>query len=375
MTKLSKAALAGLLAVMFTTQAAAADEPNYQFLEGFLLDYDDITQDGSPSGGARVAIGFPFAQGRFTRSALEVGLFADGIERHPVASGNQIGLMLDLMQAFELGAVDPFLLAGVGLVQEPKVSSSSGFFPAIEAGIGALFSTADGVNLRASIAAQEVFNDELASGQDAFIDYRFNIGVVAPFGSVEPAPAKAPVDGDGDGVPDSADRCPSQPAATADGCPTPVAPAAPPSDTDGDGIDDSKDECPGTLEGLKVDASGCIAAATAQKIVLKGVTFLPNSAELTPDAKKVLDEAYDALAGQAGLKVELGGHTDSSGDDKLNLSLSQRRADSVKKYLTGKGIAAERLVAKGYGEAQPIADNKTKAGRTENRRVELKILN
>ena len=75
------------------------------------------------------------------------------------------------------------------------------------------------------------------------------------------------------------------------------------------------------------------------------------------------------------LKVELGGHTDSSGDDKVNQALSQRRADSVKKYLAGKGIAADRLTAVGYGEAQPIADNKTKAGRQENRRVELKVVN
>ena len=111
-----------------------------------------------------------------------------------------------------------------------------------------------------------------------------------------------------------------------------------------------------------------------QSVVLKGVTFLPGSATLTADAQGVLDTAAAALAGQKDLKVEIGGHTDAQGSDAANQRLSQRRADSVRQYLVGKGIEGERLTAVGYGEAQPIADNGTPAGRAENRRVEFKIV-
>ena len=81
-----------------------------------------------------------------------------------------------------------------------------------------------------------------------------------------------------------------------------------------------------------------------------------------------------ALAGQASLKVELGGHTDSQGADAANQALSQKRAESVRQYLLGKGIAADRVTAVGFGEAQPIADNNPPEGRKENRRVEFKIV-
>lgn len=360
----------GLLALMATASATAFDDAQYQYGDLYLVNHEDLsTDDRAINGGLRVGLGVPFATSERSRSSLEIGMFGNGIERVANTSGTQLGLVVDVVQAFALGGFRPFVMAGVGIVGEDDNTNGIGFFPALEAGLGAMVG-----DLRLSVAAQEVFNDELSTQQDAYIDYRFNVGFLIGGKPAAAAPAR-PVDSDGDGVADAEDRCPAQAAPTADGCPTPLAPAAPPRDTDGDGIDDSKDECPGTLGGLQVDASGCVSAASAQKIVLKGVNFLPNSVELTADARNVLDEAHAALAGQAGLKVEVGGHTDSSGADAVNLALSQRRAESVRKYLIGKGIDADRLVAKGYGEAQPIADNKTAAGRTENRRVELKVLN
>ncbi|MGH8480981.1 MAG: OmpA family protein, partial [Nevskiaceae bacterium] len=179
------------------------------------------------------------------------------------------------------------------------------------------------------------------------------------------------VDSDGDGLVDSADRCPTIPASTADGCPPPEPVAR--ADADGDGVDDSQDQCPGTLAGLKVDERGCAVQTEAQSVVLKGVTFLPGSATLTPEAREVLDSAVAALSGQKDLKIEIGGHTDAQGSDAANQRLSQRRADSVRQYLLDQGVEGERLTAVGYGEAQPIADNDTPAGRAENRRVEFKI--
>ena len=81
------------------------------------------------------------------------------------------------------------------------------------------------------------------------------------------------------------------------------------------------------------------------------------------------------LADYPDLRLEIQGHTDDVGDDAKNLDLSQRRAESVKAYLVAQGIDEGRLEAKGFGETVPIADNKTKAGRAENRRVEFKLIN
>ena len=88
-------------------------------------------------------------------------------------------------------------------------------------------------------------------------------------------------------------------------------------------------------------------------------------------AKSILDEAFNALQNNPKMKLEIRGYTDSIGKAASNLNLSQKRADAVKAYLVKKGIAFDRLKAIGYGEANPIASNKTKAGRTKNRRIEF----
>jgi OOP family OmpA-OmpF porin len=71
--------------------------------------------------------------------------------------------------------------------------------------------------------------------------------------------------------------------------------------------------------------------------------------------------------------LEINGHTDNVGDDAKNLDLSQRRANSVKKYMTDKGVEASRMTSQGFGETMPVADNGTATGRTQNRRVEFKV--
>lgn len=371
------AALAGLLAV--SGNVGAAPDDNYLFFDGTWVKHDERVPVAEESYGLRGGLGFPLTASDAGRLALELAIFGNPIKRKGSERDNQDGLTADLVHYWNLGFVDPYVGGGVGAVRE-KINGNRDTSFAAQIGAGVLFnldSTHDSYGIRLGVQAQHVANNNIDVDEDGYTDYRALLGIVLPFASAKPAPAPAPPpDTDGDGVIDAQDACPTQPAATADGCPAaPIVPAAPARDSDADGIDDTRDECPGTLEGLNVDGSGCVTTAAAQKIVLKGVTFIPNSTELTPDAKKVLDDAYDALAGQTNLRVELGGHTDSMGDDAFNRALSQRRADSVKKYLTDKGVAADRLEAKGYGEAQPIADNKTKAGRQENRRVELKILN
>jgi OOP family OmpA-OmpF porin len=109
-------------------------------------------------------------------------------------------------------------------------------------------------------------------------------------------------------------------------------------------------------------------------VVLKGVNFATNSAQLTPSSATVLDEVAATLVKRNDIRAEVAGHTDDRGAADYNRSLSQKRAESVRGYLVSKGVDASRLTARGYGEDSPIADNKTDKGRAENRRVELRAL-
>lgn len=117
------------------------------------------------------------------------------------------------------------------------------------------------------------------------------------------------------------------------------------------------------------------APAKPEIIKLSGIQFPHDSAELTPASIAILDKAVDTLNRRAKINVEVAAHTDSSGAASYNEALSSRRAASVMNYLQSKGISANRLSSKGYGEAQPIVSNTTAEGRAENRRVELRVLN
>ena len=106
--------------------------------------------------------------------------------------------------------------------------------------------------------------------------------------------------------------------------------------------------------------------------VFRDIKFDFDKATLRSESYPILDGIYEALRDNPEIRVEIQGHTCSMGPDDYNLGLSQRRAQTVLKYLEGKGIAAYRMTAKGYGESQPMDTNKTKEGRANNRRVELK---
>jgi len=104
-------------------------------------------------------------------------------------------------------------------------------------------------------------------------------------------------------------------------------------------------------------------------IILEGVNFEFNSAQLTAESRPILDDVAASLQKHPRIKIELQGHTDSTGPAAYNMGLSQRRAEAVRDYLVSRGVDVERMTAKGYGMTQPVADNKTKAGRARNRRV------
>jgi len=110
-------------------------------------------------------------------------------------------------------------------------------------------------------------------------------------------------------------------------------------------------------------------------LVLEGVNFITDSAELTTGSRRILDRVAESLQDRPEVEVEIEGHTDSVADAAYNMDLSQRRAESVREYLMSKGVAGRRLTARGYGETHPVASNDSPEGRARNRRVELRKTN
>jgi OOP family OmpA-OmpF porin len=111
--------------------------------------------------------------------------------------------------------------------------------------------------------------------------------------------------------------------------------------------------------------------AAKGRVALYGIHFDTDSAKIRPDSEPVLQEILALLQGSPDLKLEIQGHTDSTGTRPRNQTLSGERAASVKSYLTGRGIAPARLSTAGFADTVPVGDNATSEGRAKNRRVEL----
>ncbi|MEK9765905.1 MAG: OmpA family protein, partial [Thalassolituus sp.] len=141
-------------------------------------------------------------------------------------------------------------------------------------------------------------------------------------------------------------------------------------DSDGDGVVDEIDDCPGTPGGMQVNHRGCSVLDAR----LEGVYFASGSANLTAGSLQILDEVVETLKNYPRARVEIGAYTDSVGDAGGNQRLSEKRAKSVMQYLIDMGVSPVRLEAKGYGEEDPIASNDTAAGRAQNRRVEIRLI-
>ncbi len=190
-----------------------------------------------------------------------------------------------------------------------------------------------------------------------------------------PAPKGCPIidlDPDKDGVPLPCDACPTEPGVKPDGCPI--------RDTDGDGILDDVDKCPKepeTKNGYE-DKDGCpdTVPERVKKFqgVVEGIYFDQGKATIRANSKPVLGNAAKVMQDFPSISFEISGHTSSEGTEAVNQKLSQDRADAVKQWLVNMGIPSERIQTRGAGPSEPIADNKTEAGRIKNRRIEFKVL-
>ena len=204
-------------------------------------------------------------------------------------------------------------------------------------------------------------------------------------------------DADGDGVPDKNDDCPTVaglkslagcPDADSDGvadnkdnCPNVAGPAAnngcPWPDTDGDGVLDKDDKCPN--EAGTVANNGCPEVNPPAEVMktlndyARTILFDTGKSSFKKETDPILQAMTAIFKEYPKANFDIEGHTDSTGSNKTNQLLSERRANAVRDYLIANGINADRLTAVGYGEDQPIADNKTATGRKNNRRVEVKL--
>jgi len=136
-------------------------------------------------------------------------------------------------------------------------------------------------------------------------------------------------------------------------------------DTDGDGVINSRDKCPGTSKGAHVNSQGCWS--------FNELEFGFDKTEIPAQYASLFDNAVHILEINPSMTVQIEGHTDSQGAASYNQGLSVRRAQAVKDHLVSKGIDANRITVKGFGESNPLATNDTEAGRAENRRVGFTI--
>ena len=199
--------------------------------------------------------------------------------------------------------------------------------------------------------------------------------------------AGCPADTDGDGVLDGIDKCPGTPTGVkvdVNGCPL-----AEVRDSDHDGVPDDRDKCPNTPPNTAVDQYGCIILFHEERVappapgaapgappprptlILQGVHFQTGRSVLTLDSYVVLDQVAGSLVANPEIRIEIAGYTDSTGSLAVNTRLSNARALAVQHYLARKGVRPDRMIARGYGPASPVAPNATAAGRAQNRRVEL----
>jgi OmpA-OmpF porin, OOP family len=344
----------------------------------------------------------PSRTGAGLHLGFAAGVFADAARTIAIGAEAVADLTLDGARLFDPRAsVAHLLLTGHHRIAGGPFEIGAAFGPGVGQGAGAAEYRVMGFfGYAPTRAAPPPDEDEdgIPDRSDACIDID---GVSASDPLLHGCP-EPPRDRDGDAIPDQYDACPRVPGEpTAErkthGCPRVM-------DADRDGVPDPEDACPKEA-GVKPpspddgapgrpaapsapspEGDGCpkpepaappsAAELVADVIVLSQmVQFETGTATLRPESDPLLNEVARILKEHPELElVEVQGHTDERGSADLNRKLGQERGESVVAWLVARGIAADRLVAKGYGSDRPIADNTTDEGRAKNRRVELRVL-
>jgi OOP family OmpA-OmpF porin len=403
-----------LLALASTSQVLAEAEPGQGYVSPLITFTDDDKDRGVDDGvgGGQIGIGTALSERWNIEAFIQAASF-DG-----PAEQDQFGFGVDLQHVINRpGRFSPYLFIGIGYFEIDRFDIPKEDGGMYSAGVGFLadiFGASD-VALRGEYRyrADDVFSPSMA-------DDLVSLGLQIPFG----ARRTKFVDSDADGVGDNSDRCPDTPIGTpvdengceldsdrdgvadsSDDCPNTRGGARVDArgcepDSDGDGVPNDLDECPSTPRGAEVDQQGCEldsdddgvvdrldrcpdTAAGVQvdvagceikaEIRLPGVNFESNSDRLLGGAEQVLDDAAATLNKNPSIEVEVAGHTDSDGAASYNENLSERRARTVRDYLVSHGVDMNRMTVRGYGEAQPIADNSNASGKAQNRRVVLRV--
>ncbi|CAA0096551.1 OmpA family protein [Zhongshania aliphaticivorans] len=351
---------AAIAAAICPTFASAADEGTWYLNPaiGFMSFDSDRNLDNA----AVVLFG---VERKFSANwGMEIrGLYSEPENEQGLTSLDQdvMGTSLDVLRY--LGGNDrvmPYLAAGVGVIESDFDNGAYDSQTQLNAGAGLRYIVAEAVSVRTDV--RYIYGTDHETG-----DGVFSVGVSYAFGGTSaPMPAPAPVvgDSDGDGVEDGVDQCPGTPAGVAvdaKGCAL---------DKDGDGVPNYRDKCPNTPAGRQVDKFGCKFVLKHSESIKLEINFANDSDAIPVAYAAELKKVAEFMNQFGGVSTVVEGHADSNGAAAYNKQLSQRRADAVRNALIRDyGIAANRLSAVGYGEERPIADNKTSAGRSANRRV------
>ncbi len=352
---------------------------------------DDSKRAADDTVGGQVAVGWKFSD----------RVFAEGVLGYADMPGFFQDIDITELSAnvlFSLGPetrLSPYVLAGTGVMRTTSNVLESETSALANLGIGVMYGFGEGpLSLRLEWRTRfELFNTTTYTDQIASLALQYAFGK-DPY--VMPIPEPVERDSDSDSVLDNSDVCQRTPAGqsvNSRGCPldsdadsvaddfdsclnTPRGAIVDASgcepDNDHDNVPNHLDRCPATTSDVRVDSKGCEIRSV---IELPGVSFESNSDELLPGAESVIIDAAATLRLNNDFIIEVAGYTDSSGAAEYNLTLSRSRANTVLNYLITYGANPANLTARGYGEAEPVADNTTAEGRVANRRVELRILN
>ncbi len=317
-------------------------------------EFDDT--DLGYGGGVGWAISDRWAiEGLYLRAEPESGTFSTRAE-----SG---WLNLLYMLREDGGAFKPYLTLGAGRTDYSSTPPElEEFEREYNAGIGFFRHMGGRMSFRGDLRAVYSYDSKKLE-PFAMLGLTLSLGPTKSEAAPVMLAAAASVDSDGDGVDDGPDRCPNTAAnatVDADGCEL---------DDDRDGVVNSKDQCPDTEAGARVDEHGCYVMLEETVTFDLYLEFPSNAAEIQPTHADQIRQVAAFLREYPQTRAEIEGHTDNTGTAEYNQLLSEQRAQAVADELVSLGVSEARLASRGYGEERPIADNDTREGRSQNRRV------